>query len=132
MSKRRAKCVVHEIRRCKNVWFQMKAREVEAAVRRGRGGWKGLRELQQGRAGLRPVRPHAIKDLDGNLCAGHDSTLQRWHQHFNRVLNVHSNCDVHAADAVEEYPTRSELADPPTAEEVVEAMGKLKEGKAGG
>ena len=35
-------------------------------------------------------------------------------------------------DAVEEYPTRSKLVDPPTAEEVAEAMGKLKEGKAGG
>ena len=35
-------------------------------------------------------------------------------------------------NAVEEHPTRSELADPATAEEVVEAMGKLKEGKAGG
>ena len=124
--------VAHEIRRCKNVWFQKKAGEVEAAVRKGRGAWKGLRELQQGRAGLRPVRPHAIKDLDGNLCAGHDSTLQRWYQHFNSVLNVHSSYDVHVVDAVEEYPTRSELADPPTAEEVVEAMGKLKEGKAGG
>ena len=44
---------------------------------------------------------------------------------------MHSSYDVHVVDAVEEYPTRSELADPPTAEEVVEAMGKQKEGKAG-
>ena len=101
-------------------------------VRKGRGAWKGLRELQQGRAGLQPVRPRAIKDLDGNLCAGHDSTLQRWHQHFTSVLNVHSSYDVQVVDAVEEYPVRSELANRPTAEEVVEAMGKLKEGKAGG
>ena len=124
--------VAHEIRRCKNVRFKKKAREVEAVVRKSRGAWKGLRELQQGRAGLRPVRPYAIKDLDGNLCVGHDNTLQWWHQHFNCVLNVHSSYDVHVVDAVEEYPTRSELADPPTAEEVVEAMGKLKEGKAEG
>ena len=44
--------VAHEIRCCKNVWFQKKAEEVEAAVRKGRGAWKRLRELQQGRAGL--------------------------------------------------------------------------------
>ena len=31
----------------------------------------------------------------------------------------------------EEYSIRSELADPPTDKEVVEAMGKLKERKAG-
>ena len=123
--------VAHEIRHCKNVRFQKEAGKVEAAMRKGRGAWKGLRELQQGRAGLRPVRPHAIKVLDGNLCAGHDSTLQWWHQHFKSILNVNSSYDVHAADAVEEYPTRSELADPPTAEEVVETMEKPKEGKAG-
>ena len=122
--------VAHEIRCCKNVWFQKKAEEVEAAVRKGKGAWKGLRELQQGRVGLRPARPHAIKDLDGNLCAGPDNTLQWWHQHFNGVLNVHSSYDA-GVTAVEEYPKRSDLADPPTEEEVVEAIGKLKEGKAG-
>ena len=90
-------------------------------MRKGRGAWKGLRELQQGRAGLRLVRLHAIKDLDGILCAGHDRALQRWYQHFNSVLNVHSSCDMHVVDAVEVYPTRSELADPATTEEVVEA-----------
>ena len=68
--------VAHEIKRCKNVWFLKKAREVEVAVRRNRGAWKELRELQRGRAGLRPVRPRTVKDLDGNLCTGHDSTLQ--------------------------------------------------------
>ena len=47
----------HEIRRCKNVWYQKKAGEVEEAVRKGRGAWKGSRELQQRRAGLQPVRP---------------------------------------------------------------------------
>ena len=69
------------------------------------------------------MRPHAIKDLDGNLCAGHDSTLQRRHQHFNSVLNVHSSYDVDVVDAVEEHPIRSELADLPTAE-VVKAEGR--------
>ena len=36
--------VAHKIRCCKNACFQEMAREVEVAVRRGRGSWKGLRE----------------------------------------------------------------------------------------
>ena len=69
--------VAQEVKHCKNAWFQEKAHEVEIAVRKGRGAWKGLRAIQRGRAGLRPVRPNAIKDLDGKLCACQDSTLQR-------------------------------------------------------
>ena len=102
-------------------------------MRRGRGAWKGLREMQRGRFGMRPVRPRAVRDLDGKLCTGHDDNRQRWHQHFHGVLNVRSSYDVQVLDAAsEEYPERSELADPPTEEEVMEDMGTLKGGKAGG
>jgi len=126
------RAVAREIRRCKNAWFQEKAHEVELAVRRGRGAWKGLREIQRGRAGLRPVRPRAVKDLEGKLCAGHDSTLQRWHQHFSAVLNVPSRYDVQVVDAAEQHPEQTDLGDPPSEEEVMEAIVKLRGGRAGG
>lgn len=42
---------------------------------------------------------------------------------------MHSSYNVLAVDAVEKYPVRSELADPPT---MIEALKKLKGGKAGG
>ena len=63
------KMVAREMKRCKNAWFQEKAREVKITLRKRRGAWKGLRPIQRGRAGLRPVRPNAIKDLDGKLFA---------------------------------------------------------------
>ena len=78
------------------------------------------------------VRPNAIKDLDGKLCACQGSTLQCWHQHFNTVLNVCSSFDVNAIDEVEQHEERTKLAVSPTEEEVMEAIGKLKGGKAGG
>ena len=56
--------VAQKVKSCKNAWFQEKALEVEIAVRKGRGARKGLR----GRAGLRPIRPNAIKDPVGKLC----------------------------------------------------------------
>ena len=36
----------------------------------GRGAWKGLGDIQRGRAGLRPVRPRAIRDHDGKSMHG--------------------------------------------------------------
>ena len=40
-----------------------------------------------------------------------------------------SSFDMYATDAVEQHLERGELADPPTEEEVMEAIGKLKGGK---
>ena len=90
--------------------------------------------MQRGRLGMRrPGRTRAVRDLDGKLCTGHDDTLHRWHQHFHGVLNVRSSYDVRVVNAVsDEYPVRGELADAPTEEEVMEAMGKLKLGKDDG
>ena len=41
----------------------MKAEDIETAVKRGRGAWKELRELRQGRAtcSLWLEKPHVIK-----------------------------------------------------------------------
>ena len=96
----------------------------------GGGGWKELRELQRGWAGLHLVRHRAVRDLSGCLCTGRDIVLQGWHQHFQGVLNVQSSYDIHAIEEAEDYPLRSELADPPIEEELVEALRKMKVGKA--
>ena len=50
----------------------------------------------------------------------------------NIVLNVCSSFDVNAIDEVEQHEERTELAVPPTEEEVMEAIGKLKGGETGG
>ena len=43
---------------------------MEAKVLRGvaSGAWKGIRDIQRGRAGLHPTRSKSIKTLDGQLC----------------------------------------------------------------
>ena len=98
----------------------------------GRGAWKGLGDIQRGRAGLRPVRPRAIRDHDGNLCTDQDGALQRWHEHFQTILNTRSSFVESAILAAKQYPVRNELKVPPTEDEVLEALGKLKGKKAAG
>ena len=124
--------VAREVKRAKNNWFQQKAREVERGMNRGKGAWKGLREIQKGRAGLRSVKSSAVKHLDGTKCVGQDNTLQWWHEHFELVLNVNSSFDKNVFQSVEQHPLRNEMAEPPSEEEVIEALGKLKNNKAPG
>ena len=76
------------------------------------------------------VRPRAVRDLSGCLCTGRDIVLEGWHQHFQGVFNVQSSYDIHAIEEAEDYPLRSELADPPIEEELVEALRKMKVEKA--
>jgi len=88
VAKRRT--VANAVKKPKNDWFQQKAKEVEDKVMRGVGAWKGIRDIQRGRAGLLPTKPKAIRDLNGQLCATPADSLQRWKQHFNTVSNTSS------------------------------------------
>ena len=54
----------------------------------GRGVWQGLRDIQRGRSGLRPVRPRAIRNIDGQMCMGPEETLQRWREDMERAALV--------------------------------------------
>ena len=124
--------VAREVKRAKNNWFKQKASEVERGMHRGKGAWKGLREIQKGRAGLRSIKRSSVKHLDGTKCVGQEDTLQRWHEHFELVLNVNSSFDENVFQSVEQHPLRSEMAEPPSEEEVIEALGKVKINKAPG
>ncbi len=124
--------VAREVKRAKNEWFQQKARDVERGMRGGRGVWKGLREIQRGRAGLRSVKTRAVKDRDGELCIGQDNTVRRWHEYFESVLNINSSFDESVICSAQQHPLRNELMVPPTEEEIIAALGRMQINKATG
>ena len=101
-------------------------------MRGGKGVWNGLRDIQRGRAGLRPARPKAIRNSSGELCMEQESSLHRWHEHFETVLNTRSNFEESVIQSAEQRPVRKELSQPPAEDKVMEALGKLKGNKAGG
>ena len=116
------------IRDAKNAWFQHKALEAE----RGRhGGWRCIRDIQRGRRGLVPVKSAAVKDENGNVCTTLEAQGERWRRHFAKILNIQSEFD-EELERVRQRPLRPELADVPSEEEVWSAVGKLRNGKAGG
>ena len=63
---------------------------------------------------------------------GPESSLHRWHEHYNTVLNTRSNFEKSVIQSAEQHPVIEELAQPSVQDEVIEALGKVKGNKAGG
>ena len=93
--------------------------------------WQDIRAIRECRAGLQPVQCCSIKKKDGELCVEPAKTLSRWREHFEGVLNVISTFYQSALDEVRQLPLRSELAEPPNEDDILEALGQLAVGKAG-
>ena len=132
LSQRRS--VASAVGSSKNKWLQEKAKSIQDALAQGRpnGVWQDIRAIRECRAGLQPVRCCSIKKKDGELCVGPAETLSRWREHFEGVLNVISTFNQSALDEVRQLPLRSELAEPPNEDEILEALWQLAVGKAGG
>ena len=98
----------------------------------GKQRWKSVRQLQMAFAGRRPTRPSAVLKVDGEVTKTPEETKQRWYEHFNSILNIHSHFHQEVIDDIPSYPTMHDLDDPPTQGELVSVLGKLKKGKVGG
>ena len=108
------------------------ANEAAQAKEDGKQRWKSVRQLQMAFAGRRPTRPSAVLKVDGEVTKTPEETKQRWYEHFNSILNIHSHFHQEVIDDIPSYPTMHDLDDPPTQGELVSALGKLKNGKVGG
>ena len=120
------------VRDVKNRWFQTKAAEASAGRNGGKVVWKCIRDIQRSRRGLVPVRVTVVKDEDGRPCTTPESQQQRWQQHFMKVLNVQSLFTEDEVDRVRHRQVREEMAEPPNEEELLDAVMKLRNGKAAG
>ena len=88
--------------------------------------WKCTRDMLRRYRGLIPSR--AVRSTMRMVSLQH----QRWRRHFTTVLNVRSQCDATAMDKVRQREVDEDLGSVPTAREVTQALGKLKNGKAPG
>ena len=116
----------------KEKWICSLASDAENAVKDGRSRWECIRRLQQTHAGRKPNRPNGVRKEDGTLTQNPEQVTQRWQQHFMKILNVTSD---HRDEAVREmisFPPLLELDSPPSEEELMDAMSKMKKRKAGG
>ena len=78
------------------------------------------------------MRSAVVQDENGNSCTTTEAQQERWRRHFSKILNVQSDFDMEELSRVRQRPTRSELTEVPSEEEVMNAVAKLRNGKAGG
>ena len=53
-----------------------------------------------------------------------------WHCHCSKILNIPSEYHSDVIDEMRRHSSRDELDDPPTLDELLIALGRLKKGKA--
>ncbi len=105
--------------------------EAEKAIMDGRTRWGSIRKLQMTHAGCRPIKPSAVLKENGDLTNGPDEVKARWQRHFTNILNVPSEYRDEVIADMPSLSTRWDLDDPPTAEELETALGKLKRAREG-
>ena len=120
------------VREMKNAWFLAKAMEAQRGRNGGKLVWKCIRDLQHGRVGKVPIRSATVRNEDGSMCTTPEEIQQRWRRHFTSILNTQSSFNEEELREVMQRPPRPSMAEPPTEEEVVKAIGAMKNGKAGG
>ena len=120
------------VRAAKNAWFTSKAEEAQRSRFGGKKVWKCIRDMQYGRRGLVPSRLATVVDDEGNPCSTLVAQQQQWRRHFTKILNIQSQFDETEIMRARQRPVRHHLAEAPTMDELTDAIGKLKNGKAGG
>ena len=120
------------VREAKNKWFTSKDEEAQKARFGGKKVWQCIRDMQYGRRGLVPSRQMAVNDEEGNTCATVEEQQERWRRHFSKILNVQSQFSEDELEKMRQRPVRHDQAEQPTMDELTSAIGKLKNGKAGG
>ena len=127
--------VAGAVKRAKNEWLQEKARIVEVGMlSSGSKGnaWKSMREIQKGRAGLRPTMTRVIRKVSGDGCVGRVESLQNWQDHFRNILNIRSSFSTDVINDVRDCPIDESLAAPPSEDEIIDVLCKMKGNKASG
>ena len=120
------------IREAKNNWFLLKAKEEQGGVNGGKVVWKCIREIRRGKRGLVPVKTRSMRNKEGHTCSTPQQQHDRWRRHFSNLLNIVSEIDVTELEQARQRPPRTEMADPPSSEELENAISKLRTGKAAG
>ena len=119
------------VRTAKNTWFQNKANEAQSVRFRGKKVWQCIRDMQRAHRGLIPTRSAMIRSEDGTPCTTTKAQHQRWRDHFS-ILNTCSHYSPAELEKVNQRPVADSMGNLPTMEEMMQAVKKLKPGKAGG
>lgn len=73
-----------------------------------------------------------VKDKNGNIINNKMGILDRWREHFGKLLNSDDNVNEEQNHINEQQSTEIEEEDPPSLNEIRKAVRKLKNNKSPG
>jgi hypothetical protein len=113
-----------------DAWWKAKAAELQSAA--DRRDFKLFYQNLKAVHGPVHKASQAVKSKDGILLTEPPKVLNRWAEHFERVLNQESNFDMSLLGELPQYEVNGGLDDIPTLEEVQACIKQLSSGKAPG
>lgn len=119
-----------KLRQMKDNWWNRKAEEIQSLADRNDSGafFASLKEVY----GPRGSSAEPVKSIDGSvLITEKGKIMERWKEHFERLLNPDSSAEDDAGD-IPQMPVRNHMDKLPTMEELNLAIKQTKLGKAAG
>ena len=126
------RAVAREVRRCKRQWLQVQFEGIKPGatpafywrhVNRLRGGLGSARD-----AGSDPLFHTADGEPTTTRLESNEAKAQHWHNVFNRPAQA----DWSVLEGLRQRPVRDEFSDPPSDEEIIQAIRRAKRGKSPG
>jgi len=125
-----------KLRDMKDQWWKAKSVELQAAA--DRHDMKAFYVLPSYKDrvgyGRRETDSIPVRSIDGCLLTDNRNNVkirERWAEHFQAVLNQHSDFDTYVMDKLPQWPTASHLDEVPTPEEVQRTDNQMSTGTDG-
>ena len=119
------------LRQMKNDWFIKMAEDIQSAADRKdyKTFYDGINQIY----GPRKSSTSPMLSADGtSLLADKTAILERWKEHFDSLLNCPSSVSDESILRIPDRPTLHGLDDPPTFDEIQDAIGSMKNNKSPG
>ncbi|KAK0146682.1 Craniofacial development protein 2 [Merluccius polli] len=119
------------IRRLKNQWWTKKALEIQQLADSGdtRGFFDATRVVYG--PSYRCLTP--LRSKDGlTLLKDKEAIANRWKEHYEDLLNRDTTPEMEALEKLPQQPINESMGEPPSLEEVQDAIRKMKNNKAAG
>jgi len=123
--------VQRSMRQMKDEWWNKKAEAVQDLAESGnpRAFFESLKEVYGPR---HSVTSPLLNEPGTALLTDKADVKNRWKEHFQNLLNQSSNTDPNVLNNMDKRPSITAMDNPPTLEEVADAVKSLKNGKAAG
>ena len=120
-----------KLRQLQNDWWDLLAMESQLCA--DVGDYRGFYEALKAVYGPTHQLQSPLRSLDGqNLFTDNTSIFARWSEHFQTLFSANHTVQETAINRVPQLPPIEALDEPPTLEELTEAIDQLKSRKAAG